>query len=240
MRLFLLLAVLLQAAPALAKTYDLEIKKQDVFLTGKAVEAITINDEIPGPILRFREGEDVEIRVKNSMDEVTSIHWHGILLPGEMDGVPGLNGFNGIPAGETFTYKFKIRQTGTYWYHSHSNMQEQRGMYGAIVIEPAKKVERDYVILLSDFSEEKPAEILNNLKLDSAYYNKNKRTLGTFIEDSKKYGFFTALKDRTMWGEMRMDATDLSDVGKYTFLTNGQKNWEGIFKKNERILKIYL
>lgn len=222
MKLFFLfiLLILQQTAPALAKTYDLEIKKQEVFITGKAVEAITINDQIPGPTLNFKEGEDVEIRVKNSMDEKTSIHWHGILLPGNMDGVPGLNGFEGIKPRETFTYKFKIRQSGTYWYHSHSNLQEQRGMYGAIVIS-AK--EADQVILLSDFSQENPQRIMDNLKLDSGYYNYNKRTVATFFSDVKKDGFFTALESYKMWGEMRMDPTDLSDVSRYTFLMNGKK-----------------
>ncbi len=214
-------AILLQAAPVLAKTYDLEIKKQKVFVTGKAVEAFTINDTIPGPTLRFKEGEDVEIRVKNSSDETTSIHWHGILLPGKMDGVPGLNGFEGIAPGKTFTYKFKIRQNGTYWYHSHSNLQEQRGMYGAIVIEPRNsKPQPDHVILLSDFSEENPQRILDNLKLDSGYYNYNKRTIFTFFSDVKKDGFFATLKDRMSWGQMRMDPTDLSDVSRYHFLIN--------------------
>lgn len=237
---YLFLLISLQCASALAKTYDLEIKKQDVFTTGKAVEAITINGQIPGPTLNFTEGEDVEIRVKNSMDEVTSIHWHGILLDGKMDGVPDLNGFYGIKPNETFTYKFKIRQTGTYWYHSHSNLQEQRGMYGAITIAPRAQPmsSEDYVILLSDFTEENPQTILNNLKLDSGYYNYNKRTLGDFISDSKKHGFLPTLKDRLMWGEMRMDATDLADVSKYHFLVNGKnnaENWTAIFKKNKPV-----
>ncbi len=239
MKLFysLFLATLLQAAPILAKTYNLEIKKQDVFVTGKAVEALTINGQIPGPTLQFSEGEDVEIHVKNSMDETTSIHWHGILLPPEMDGVPGLGGFKGIAPQETFTYKFKIRQAGTYWYHAHSNLQEQRGVYGAIVI-AARPDPNDHVILLSDFSEETPQQILANLKLDSGYYNYRKRTFGDFFSDAKKYGFFATLKDRSMWGEMRMDATDLSDVSKYHFLVNGKntdENWTAIFKKNQPV-----
>jgi len=133
---FLIFLHIFQISSALAKTYDLEIKKQNVFITEKAVEAITINGSIPGPTLRFKEGEDVTINVKHLMDETTSIHWHGILLPGAMDGVPGLNGFHGIAPHTTFTYKFKIRQKGTYWYHSHSNLQEAQGAYGSIVIEP--------------------------------------------------------------------------------------------------------
>ncbi len=224
---------------AFAKTYDLEIKKQDVFITGKAVEAITINGGIPGPTLRFKEGEDVVMKVKNSMDEVTSIHWHGILLDGSMDGVPGLNGFHGIAPHTTFTYKFKVRQKGTYWYHSHSNLQEQQGVYGSIVIEPSEtKADREYVILLSDFTEENPNTVLNNLKIDSGYYNYNKRTIFTFFSDIKKNGFSATWRDYMDWGQMRMDPTDLSDVTKYHFLTNGktaEQNWTGIFKKGERV-----
>ena len=220
---------------AFAKTYDLEIKKQDVFITGKAVEAITINGGIPGPTLRFKEGEDVVMKVKNSMDEVTSIHWHGILLDGSMDGVPGLNGFHGIAPHTTFTYKFKVRQKGTYWYHSHSNLQEQQGVYGSIVIEPSEtKADREYVILLSDFTEENPNTVLNNLKIDSGYYNYNKRTIFTFFSDIKKNGFSATWRDYMDWGQMRMDPTDLSDVTKYHFLT-AEQNWTGIFKKGERV-----
>lgn len=228
-----------QALPVLAKTYDLEIKKQDVFITGKAVEAITINGGIPGPTLHWQEGEDVVVNVKNSMDEETSIHWHGILLDGSMDGVPSLNGFHGIAPHTTFTYKFKIRQKGTYWYHSHSNLQEQRGVYGSIVIESSEtKADRDYVIVLSDFTEENPNTVLNNLKIDSGYYNYNKRTIFTFFSDIKKNGFSATLRDYMDWGLMRMDPTDLSDVTKYHFLVNGktaQQNWTEIFKKGERI-----
>ncbi len=238
-KILLIFLFLFQVAPALAKTYDLEIKKQDVFITGKAVEAITINGGIPGPTLRFKEGEDVVIHVKNSMNETTSIHWHGILLDGKFDGVPGLNGFHGIAPHTTFTYKFKVRQKGTYWYHSHSNLQEAQGVYGSIVIEPSEsKADRDYVIVLSDFSEENPNTILNNLKIDSSYYNYNKRTIFTFFKDVKKNGFKTTFRDYWDWGSMRMDPTDLSDVTKYHFLINGKtadQNWTEIFKKGERI-----
>ncbi len=239
MQKFFLIFLLLFSTPVLAKTYDLEIKKQNVFITGKAVEAITINDGIPGPTLYWQEGEDVVIHVKNSMDETTSIHWHGILLDGSMDGVPGLNGFHGIAPHTTFTYKFKVRQRGTYWYHSHSNLQEQQGVYGSIVIAPKEKTaDREYVILLSDFTEENPNTILNNLKIDSGYYNYNKRTVFTFFSDIKKNGFSTTLKDYMDWGEMRMDPTDLADVTRYHFLTNGktpEQNWTGIFKKGEKV-----
>jgi len=259
-KIFLTVLFTIFTSSTFAKSYDLEIKKQDVFITKKAVEAITINGSIPGPTLRFKEGEDVTINVKNLMDETTSLHWHGILLPGAMDGVPGLNGFHGIAPHTTFTYKFKIRQTGTYWYHSHSNLQEAQGAYGSIVIEPSDnspclggksscasramgvdnspKVDRDYVIVLSDFSEENPNTILNNLKIDPGYYNYNKRTIFTFFSDIKKNGFSATLRDYMDWGSMRMDPTDLSDVTKYYFLTNGKtadQNWTGIFKKGERV-----
>lgn len=238
-KFFLVTLSLTFSSPAFAKSYDLEIKKEAVFITGKAVEAITINGSIPGPTLRFKEGEDVVINVKNSMDEITSLHWHGILLDGKFDGVPSLNGFHGIAPHTTFTYKFKVRQKGTYWYHSHSNLQEQRGAYGSIVIEPSEsKVDRDYVILLSDFTAENPNVILNNLKIDSGYYNFNKRTISTFFQDVKKNGFSTTFADYWNWGQMRMDPTDLADVTQYHFLINGktaQQNWSEIFKKGERV-----
>jgi CopA family copper-resistance protein len=229
------------ANQALAKTYNLEIKKQDVFITGEAVKSMTINGQIPAPTLYFKEGDEAIINVKNSMDESTSLHWHGILLPGAMDGVPGLNGFDGIAPGETFTYKFKIRQAGTYWYHSHSNLQEQQGLYGAIVIKPKfekEKAKKDYVIVLSDFTEENPRDIVDNLKLDSGYYNYNKRTIFTFFKDVRQNGFFSTLRNYTNWGKMRMDPTDLSDVTKYHFLINGKtakQNWTGLFEKNQKI-----
>jgi FtsP/CotA-like multicopper oxidase with cupredoxin domain len=224
------LALLLISSQVLAKTYDLEVTKSGTKLF--------INHSIPGPTLVFKEGDDAEIRVKNSTDETTSIHWHGLLLPGNMDGVPGLNGFHGINPNETFTYKFKIRQAGTYWYHSHSNFQEQQGMYGALIINPKKEIQqfdREYVLVLSDATKEDPKTILNNLKIDSGYYNYNKRTIFTFFADVKKDGFFDTLSDYLHWGEMRMDPTDLSDVTNYDFLINGQKNWSAIFKKGEKV-----
>ncbi len=227
---------------AFAKTYNLEVKKQDVFITNKAVKALTINGSIPGPTLNWAVGEDVVVNVKNSLDEPTSIHWHGILLDGKMDGVPGLNNFQSIAPHSTFTYKFKIRQSGTYWYHSHSNLQEQQGLYGALVIESANKTaprfDREYVVLLSDFTEEDPNTIINNLKIDSGYYNYNKRTVANFFADIKNNGFANTLKDYWSWGNMRMDPTDLADVTNYNFLINGktpQQNWTGVFKKGERI-----
>lgn len=226
-----------------AKTYNLIIKKEDVFITGKPIKAITINGTIPGPTLTFTEGEEAIINVKNELSEATSIHWHGILLAGDMDGVPGLNGFKGIKPGETFTYKFKIRQAGTYWYHSHSNFQEQEGLYGPLIIHPKKqdnqsKVDREYFIMLSDFTEESPSAIVNNLKGDAGYYNYNKRTVGTFFKDIKEYGFFKTLKNYKDWGMMKMDPTDIADVTNYYFLLNGKRPDENptfIFKKGEKV-----
>lgn len=225
-----------------AGEYNLSIAREPVNITGNTVKKITINGGIPGPTLRFTEGEDVTIHVTNKMDEDTSVHWHGLLLPGEMDGVPGFNGFPGIKPGETFTYHFKIRQAGTYWYHAHSMGQEQDGHYGSIVITPKGKdpvqADQDYVVLLSDFTDEESGSIMANLKMSSDYYQYARRTVGDFFADAKEDGFGKAWKNAKMWGEMRMLPTDLSDVTGYTFLTNGktpEQNWTGIFKPGERV-----
>jgi len=238
----ILIITLLFSAPAWAEVYNLDIAYKEVNITGNTVKKIAINGTIPGPVLRFTDGEDVTIHVTNHLDEDTSIHWHGILLPGEMDGVPGLNGFPGIKPGETFTYRYKIRQTGTYWYHSHSKGQEQDGEYGAIVIKPKGKdpvkADRDYVVLLSDFHEEDARNIMANLKMSSEYYQYARRTVGDFFDDASKKGFGPAWENAVMWADMRMLPTDLSDVTGYTFLTNGkspEQNWTGIFKKGERV-----
>ena len=227
---------------AFSKTYNLDIAYKFVNITGNTVKKIGINGTIPGPILRFEEGEEVKINVINNLDEDTSIHWHGLLLPGEMDGVPGLNGFPGIKPGETFTYRFKIRQTGTYWYHSHSKGQEQDGEFGALIIDfkdaDPVKFDRDYVILLSDFHEENGSNILANLKMSSEYYQYARRTLTDFFYSVEKHGFRMAWENALMWGKMRMLPTDLADVTGYTFLTNGktsEQNWTGLFKLGERI-----
>jgi len=227
---------------AFSKTYNLDIAYKSVNITGNFVKKIAINGTIPGPILRFVEGEEVEINVINNLDEDTSIHWHGILLPGEMDGVPGLNGFPGIKPGETFTYRFKIRQTGTYWYHSHSKGQEQDGEFGALIIDfkdaDPVKFDRDYVVLLSDFHEENASNILANLKMSSEYYQYARRTLTDFFYSVEKHGFRRAWENALMWGKMRMLPTDLADVTGYIFLTNGktsEQNWTGLFKLGERI-----
>ena len=243
-RLISLIFVLLMftSMQAQAGEYDLTIAREPVNITGNSVKKITINGTIPGPTLHFTEGEEVTIHVTNKMDEDTSVHWHGLLLPGEMDGVPGFNGFPGIKPGETFTYHFKIRQVGTYWYHAHSMGQEQDGHYGSIVIAPKGndlvQAERDYVVLLSDFTDEESGSIMANLKMSSDYYQYARRTVGDFFVDAKEDGFSKAWKNAKMWGEMRMLPTDLSDVTGYTFLTNGktpEQNWTGIFKPGERV-----
>ncbi|MBK7361492.1 MAG: copper resistance system multicopper oxidase [Micavibrio sp.] len=243
-RLIALLFIFLifAATQARAEEYNLTIAREPVNITGNTVKKITVNSTIPGPTLRFTEGEDVTIHVANKMDEDTSVHWHGMLLPGEMDGVPGFNGFPGIKPGETFTYHFKIRQAGTYWYHAHSMGQEQDGLYGSMVITPKGKdpvqADRDYVVVLSDFTDEESGSIMANLKMSSDYYQYARRTVGDFFADAKEDGFGKAWKNAKMWGEMRMLPTDLSDVTGYTFLTNGktpEQNWTGIFKPGERV-----
>lgn len=241
-KLLILLFAIGFVTPAWAETYHLDIRREVVNITGTPVEKITVNGGIPGPTLRFTEGEEAVITVTNHLDEDTSVHWHGLLLPGEMDGVPGLNGFPGIKPGETFTYRFPIRQDGTYWYHAHSMGQEQDGHYGALVISPKKKdpvkADRDYVVLISDFHEEDSDRIMGNLKKSSEYYQYNRPTIGNFFESVEKRGLGGALKQVGMWGEMRMLPTDLSDVTGYTFLINGktpQQNWTGLFHPGERV-----
>lgn len=243
MRIYIcLLILLLCSSPAQAGNYHLDIRRETVNITGIPVQKITINGRIPGPTLRFTEGEDVTITVTNHMDEDTSVHWHGLLLPGFMDGAPGFNGFPGIKPGETFTYNFPVRQSGTYWYHSHSNAQEQEGLYGSIVIAPKTsdpvKADRDYVVVLSDFTHESAAEIHQNLKMNSAYYNYHQRTLADMVKDMKEKGVGKTLKDRMEWGEMRMTPTDLADVTGYAFLVNGKtpdQNWTGMFRKGDKV-----
>jgi CopA family copper-resistance protein len=180
--------------------------------------------------------------VTNRLDEPTSIHWHGLLIEGVMDGAPGFNGYEAIQPGDTYTYLFQLRQAGTYWYHSHSAMQEQLGMYGAIIIDPKDrepvKADRDYVVVLSDHTSEAPVSILGNLKASSEYYNKGRRTLVDFFRDVGRNGFGATVQDRLDWNEMRMDPTDLADVTGYNFLVNGkgpEDNWTGLFEPGERV-----
>jgi len=230
--------------PVLSGTeFDLTIAETPVNFTGTPRMATTINGSIPGPILRWREGDTVTLRVTNRMPVSTSIHWHGIILPSPMDGVPGVN-FKGIAPGETFVYRFKVQQSGTYWYHSHTGFQEQTGMYGTIIIDPARgnriRADRDYVVQLSDWTDEDPLTVLAKLKKQSDYYNFNQLTVGDFLRDVSTMGLEAALDKRRMWNRMRMSPTDLADISAYTytFLMNGTTpvgNWTGLFKPGERI-----
>ena len=223
--------------------FDLYIGELPVNITGAARTAMAINGSVPGPILRWREGDTVTLRVRNRLKQDTSIHWHGIILPANMDGVPGLS-FHGIAPDGMYEYKFKVHQNGTYWYHSHSGFQEQSGVYGALVID-AKDPEpfvydRDYVVMLSDWTDEDPARVLSKLKKQSDYYNFHKRTVSDFVDDVSEKGWSAAVADRKMWAEMKMSPTDLADVSgyTYTYLMNGQApngNWTGIFKPGEKI-----
>lgn len=199
---------------------------------------------LSGPTLRWKEGDTVTINVTNNLNEDTSIHWHGIILPASMDGVPGFSNFNGIKPGETFTYKFPILQSGTYWYHSHSGFQEQEGVFGAIIIEPKIKdpyeYDREYVISLSDWSDEKPSSVYRKLKLSASYYNFKQRTVGDFFDEVKEKGFFEAFSERKMWNEMKMTDRDISDVSgyTYTYLMNGENPatiFKALFKNGEKI-----
>ena len=230
--------------PELAgKVFNLNIGLQGVNFTGKDRLATTVNQSLPAPVLRWKEGERVRINVTNNLKHMSSIHWHGIILPSNMDGVPGFS-FGGIAPGETFTYEFDLNQSGTYWYHSHSGFQEQTGVYGAIVIEPkdADPVEydRDYVVLLSDWSDEHPSDIYATLKKMGHYYNTRERTVGDLWRDIREKGLSATWKDRQMWNDMRMSDRDISDVTgmTYTFLMNGQTpddNWTGLFNAGEKI-----
>lgn len=223
--------------------FDLFIDQSPVNLTGRKRTALTINGSLPGPLLRWREGDTVTLRVNNRLVEPTSIHWHGILLPSNMDGVPGLS-FKGIEPGGVFVYQFTVKQHGTYWYHSHSGFQEQQGVYGPLVIDPREPepytYQRDYVVMLSDWTDEDPVALMKTLKKQSDYYNLHKPTMGDFVRDVGKQGGSATVADRLMWAQMKMNPTDLADVSgeTYTYLLNGQppeRYWTGIFKAGETI-----
>ena len=228
--------------PVAGRTFDLNVAKQRVQVGGRSGNAILVNGQLPAPLLRWREGDEVTLRVTNRLKVDTSIHWHGILLPYEMDGVPGIS-FPGIRPGETFTYRFPLLQAGTYWYHSHSGLQEQLGHYGPIVIEPREPdsvhFDREHVIVLSDWTFEDPHRVFGKLKKMSDNYNFQQRTVGEFFRDLGKQGR-AAWEDRVMWGDMRMNPTDISDVtgATYTYLLNGQAAnapWRGLFAEGERV-----
>jgi L-ascorbate oxidase len=234
-------SALLGIPPSLAGTYDLTIGETTINVSGKERTALSINGTVPGPTLRFEEGENLVINVTNTLDEESSIHWHGLIVPFTEDGVPGIS-FAGIKPGTTHTYRFPAQQSGTYWFHSHSGLQEQSGVYGSIVIEPQGRepfrYDRDYVVVLSDWHDTRPEKILANLKKQSDYYNYNQRTLLSFFDEAAEKGFNAALADRMDWGDMRMAPTDIADISGYTFLMNGknvEQNWTGLFEPGERV-----
>ncbi|WEL57204.1 copper resistance system multicopper oxidase [Pseudomonas kermanshahensis] len=223
--------------------FELSVVQTAVNITGRPRTALTVNDSLPGPLLRWREGDTVSLRVRNRLAQSTSIHWHGILLPANMDGVPGLS-FAGIEPGGDYLYQFTLRQSGTYWYHSHSGLQEQAGVYGAIVIEPrepeAHQYQRDHVLLFSDWSDQPPEQLLATLKKQSDAFNYHKRTLGDFIDDVADNGWSTTIAERMSWARMRMSPTDLADISAatYTYLLNGQPpdgNFTCLFQPGETV-----
>ena len=224
-----------------AGEYSLTVDRVTIDTGDFSKQGIGYNGASPGPILRFREGEDVTIHVTNNLDEPTSVHWHGLILPYQMDGVPGLS-YPGIAPGETFTYRFPIKQSGTYWFHSHSGFQEPDGAYGAIVIEPQGRepfrYDREYVVQLTDKHPHSGDRIMRNLKSSADYYNRQQQTVGDFWRDSRERGLAATLKDRLMWGDMRMMSSDIEDVQGFTGLINGkgpEQNWTGLFKPGERV-----
>ena len=242
--------LLLAATPGPARdvppryvTVDLVTKRERLEVNpGRRDTVVTLNGSVPGPVLRFREGDNITVNLRNELPEMTAIHWHGLLVPGHHDGAPGFNGFPGIAAGETYTYNFTLRQSGTYWYHSHASTQEQAGQYGALIIDPKDgpdvAVDREHVILLTEHTPEDPERIIRNLKADAGYYNWNKRTTPELLRDAGKFGLGKTLSDRAAWGRMRMDPTDIADVSNYTLLVNGLPTARKPFfemKKGEKV-----
>ncbi len=237
----------LAAAPQVLDTphVSLAIGESAVDFTGRTRPAITVNGSLPAPILRWREGQTVDIHVRNHLaHHPTSIHWHGLLLPANMDGVPGLS-FNGIAPGGAYHYRFTLKQSGTYWYHSHSMFQEQAGLYGALIIDPIEPppyhADREHVVLLSDWTDLDPGALFRRMKKLAEHDNYYKRTLPDFLRDVRREGWSAALADRGMWGRMRMTPTDISDVNAhtYTYLINGTApagNWTGLFRRGEKVL----
>ncbi len=229
------------------REFNLAIEHASLNITGRRRPAIAINRQVPAPLLRFREGEEVVINVDNRLREDTSIHWHGLILPSGQDGVPGISeGFTGIAAGSRHQYRFPLVQGGTYWYHSHSGVQEQAGMYGPLVIDPARPdpygYDRDYVMVLSDWTDDNPMRVIWNLKRDPSYYNFNRRTAASLVQELARApdaaARTAAVRDRMMWGDMRMDPTDIEDVTGYTFLVNGrtpQQNFTAVYSPGETV-----
>jgi CopA family copper-resistance protein len=235
----------LEGLPSSQSRYDLTIGYYPIVIDGKEGMSTGINGTVPGPLVRLREGDDVILNVTNALmdTEHSSIHWHGILVPFPMDGVPGIN-FAGIRPGETHEYRYKVKQAGTYWYHSHSFLQEQSGTYGPLIIDPKDgepfAYDRDYVVVLSDWSFEKPETIFRHINLLGHYYNYQQRTVGEFLQDLGQHGLKATLKERMAWGKMRMSPVDLADVtgATYTYLINGNSpamNWTALFNPGETI-----
>ena len=235
----------LEGLPGAQSRYDLTIGYSPITIDGRKGTATAINGTVPGPLVRLREGDEVELNVTNALmdTEHSSIHWHGILVPFPMDGVPGVN-FAGIRPGETYPYRYKVVQAGTYWYHSHSFLQEQSGTYGPLIIDPTDgepwDYDRDYVVVLSDWSFEKPETIFRHINLLGHYYNYQQRTFGDFIDDIREHGFGATLNERLAWGQMRMSPVDLADVtgATYTYLMNGNSpamNWTALFNPGETV-----
>ncbi|EML1066821.1 copper resistance system multicopper oxidase [Acinetobacter nosocomialis] len=232
---------------AAIKEYHLNINEQQVNVTGKPLKRITVNGKFTAPLLEFEEGDEAVIHVHNQLkNQDTSLHWHGLLLPGLMDGVPGFNGFKGIAPNGDFVYRFKVKQNGTYWYHAHSKGQEQDGLYGPLVIYPKGKIpvaahektDRDYVVMLSDFHQSSSDSILKNLKKSAEYYQNRRETVSDVWKQVKTQGLKATWQDRSMWNQMRMLKTDMSDVTGYTFLVNGktpEQNWTGNFKAGDKV-----
>lgn len=227
----------------LGEPLDLILRWQDLAIGGRIGRAMALNGTVPGPLVRLKEGEDITIRVHNALDEDTSLHWHGILLPFQMDGVPGVT-YPGIRAGETFIYRYPVKQSGTYWYHSHTGLQEQLGHYGPMIIDPIEpepfQYDREHVVVLSDWTFENPYKVLAKLKKQSDYYNFQQRTVGDFFRDVSTAGWAATVRDRLGWGDMRMSPTDIADITgyTYTYLVNGLApgdNWTGLFKPGERV-----
>ena len=225
----------------LAASYQLTIDPVGIDIDGTIQSGIGYNGASPGPVLRWKEGETVTVNVTNNLDVPSSIHWHGLILPFEMDGVPGIS-FHGIEPGATFTYTFPIVQSGTYWFHSHSGLQEADGAYGSIVIEPVERepfrYDREYVVQLTDQHPHAADTILRNLKHMPDFYNRKQQTLLDFFSEAGSKGFAEAVAERRAWGSMRMMQTDIEDVHGFTALINGKssaQNWTGVFQPGERV-----
>ena len=232
-----------QPAELRGTRFDLSLDRITVNKTGTPAWANAINGGVPGPVLYWREGDVVTINLTNNLPVVTGVHWHGVIIPNPMDGVPGLE-FPGIKPGETFTYRFPVVQSGTYWYHSHMGYQEQKGAFGALVIEPAGepliKADRDHAVVLDDWMDGDPLIVANTLKQQGDYYNFHRRTLGTFVADAQQSGLGPTIRERLSWGRMDMDPSGIAqptgDI--YTYLMNGMPpaaNWTALFRPGERV-----